>query len=681
MEQQYNVVPLFETVVELPKNVETNVDSNILAIEQAFDQSTIYLTSVVEGNWDQVLSVNGQTGDVWVNPSVNDYTPKTYYAKHDMIAVGGRLYRAIEKIPSAPEKFDVSQWEEVDVVDNILHDFEEEYTYEKGEIITVDGKIYRAKDDFTSTQVINYDDWELISGVIIPEFEPNTNYNKNSLIRVGQSIFAADENFKSGETYNSDDWTIIATALASEEHYDNTTSQLEATTVQEALDELATKAGDFESEINQRVDSIYESLTDQIDRLESDKVDKVDGKGLSTNDFTNEYKQKLDDVESGAEVNVQADWKESDSTSDAYIKNKPAPYVLPQATATVLGGIKAPTRTTEQTRKIGIDESTGELFTEEEAANGIASIKIENAHLIITLADGTKYDSGFLPHGYIKRQTVAEMDGSTQTFTIEPAVNTDDVTYITINGVDYNSEYYTVNTAGNSITTLFPEDAIPTGKLELILTAIGGNEGSANIPRFTNEEAGSFLGSNKEGEIGSTGRGDGTGKVNGWQELKDSIADKNDAIESEIAQKQDIISEGDATQYYRGDKTWQTLDKKAVGLNKVENKSIDEIRQELTGDVTPVEDKFVTGATLYEQLDNDNLKNVRADWDESDTASYAYIRNKPQIVRLVLSTEDIGEGVDLPANTLYGVYTESTDPDSSGTDPESEPESTVESGA
>lgn len=32
---------------------------------------------------------------------------------------------------------------------------------------------------------------------------------------------------------------------------------------------------------------------------------------------------KLDGIESGAEVNVQADWSEADSTSDAYIKNKP----------------------------------------------------------------------------------------------------------------------------------------------------------------------------------------------------------------------------------------------------------------------------------------------------------------------------------------------------------------------
>lgn len=53
------------------------------------------------------------------------------------------------------------------------------------------------------------------------------------------------------------------------------------------------------------------------------KVDKVEGKGLSTNDFTDEDALKLAGIEDGAEVNVQADWDEADNTADDYIKNKP----------------------------------------------------------------------------------------------------------------------------------------------------------------------------------------------------------------------------------------------------------------------------------------------------------------------------------------------------------------------
>lgn len=41
------------------------------------------------------------------------------------------------------------------------------------------------------------------------------------------------------------------------------------------------------------------------------------------NNFTTTLKTKLDGIATGAEVNVQADWNVTDSSSDAYIKNKP----------------------------------------------------------------------------------------------------------------------------------------------------------------------------------------------------------------------------------------------------------------------------------------------------------------------------------------------------------------------
>lgn len=51
-------------------------------------------------------------------------------------------------------------------------------------------------------------------------------------------------------------------------------------------------------------------------------------------------KVKLDGIATGAEVNVQSDWTQADNTKDDFIKNKPAAYVLPAASATVLGGVK-----------------------------------------------------------------------------------------------------------------------------------------------------------------------------------------------------------------------------------------------------------------------------------------------------------------------------------------------------
>lgn len=45
------------------------------------------------------------------------------------------------------------------------------------------------------------------------------------------------------------------------------------------------------------------------------------------NNFTDNDKDKLDGIEAGAEKNVQADWNQSDSSADDYIKNKPANLV------------------------------------------------------------------------------------------------------------------------------------------------------------------------------------------------------------------------------------------------------------------------------------------------------------------------------------------------------------------
>ena len=42
-----------------------------------------------------------------------------------------------------------------------------------------------------------------------------------------------------------------------------------------------------------------------ISNLQSNKVDKIEGKGLSTNDFTNEYKEKLDDLENYDDTEIK----------------------------------------------------------------------------------------------------------------------------------------------------------------------------------------------------------------------------------------------------------------------------------------------------------------------------------------------------------------------------------------
>ena len=67
-------------------------------------------------------------------------------------------------------------------------------------------------------------------------------------------------------------------------------------------------------------------LSDEETNVETalgNKVDKVQGKNLSTNDYTTAEKEKLTAIEAQAQKNVQSDWSQSDNSADDFIKNKP----------------------------------------------------------------------------------------------------------------------------------------------------------------------------------------------------------------------------------------------------------------------------------------------------------------------------------------------------------------------
>lgn len=79
----------------------------------------------------------------------------------------------------------------------------------------------------------------------------------------------------------------------------------------DTLKELADALGDN--------DDAVAALTNQL----ANKVDKETGKGLSTNDYTTAEKTKLAGIAAGAEVNVQPNWTQTNTSADDYIKNKP----------------------------------------------------------------------------------------------------------------------------------------------------------------------------------------------------------------------------------------------------------------------------------------------------------------------------------------------------------------------
>lgn len=98
-----------------------------------------------------------------------------------------------------------------------------------------------------------------------------------------------------------------------EDGWDALSGSFDTTAIEGSIQEVA---DDLASEVT-RATGVEETLNSNITQLQTQKVDKVEGKGLSTNDYTTPEKNKLAAIEAEA--------------------NK---YVLPAATASALGGVK-----------------------------------------------------------------------------------------------------------------------------------------------------------------------------------------------------------------------------------------------------------------------------------------------------------------------------------------------------
>ncbi len=115
------------------------------------------------------------------------------------------------------------------------------------------------------------------------------------------------------------------------------------------------------------------------------------------NNFTTTEKNKLNGIATGAEVNVQSDWNVTDTSSDAFIKNKPT---IPTKTSDLtndsgfITSAAVPTKTSDLTNDSGfITKNVSDLtnyYTETEV-NGMF-----NALVIPTKTSDLVNDSGFL---------------------------------------------------------------------------------------------------------------------------------------------------------------------------------------------------------------------------------------------------------------------------------------------
>lgn len=186
----------------------------------------------------------------------------------------------------------------------------------------------------------------------------------------------------------------IANAIKQAKSYTDTTVTAEQTRAEAAEQKLT---GDLASEITrakgaesanataianevERATGVEETLNSNITQLQTQKVDKVEGKGLSTNDYTTPEKNKLAAIEAEA--------------------NK---YVLPAATASALGGVKIGSNITladggtisitkaNVTSALGVDPTTTYVKKAGDTMTGALtnSSTISGSKLISTVSTGT----------------------------------------------------------------------------------------------------------------------------------------------------------------------------------------------------------------------------------------------------------------------------------------------------
>ena len=119
-------------------------------------------------------------------------------------------------------------------------------------------------------------------------------------------------------------------------------------------------------------------------------------------------KKKLDGIASGAEVNVQADWNTTDSSSDAYIKNKP----------TVLTG-------GSQTSTSSADGGSN-VYTFIKSDGTTSTLTVKNGSKGSTGSTGPKGDTGATGVGIksVSQTTTSTADGGTNVITVTLTDNT-----------------------------------------------------------------------------------------------------------------------------------------------------------------------------------------------------------------------------------------------------------------
>lgn len=216
----------------------------------------------------------------------------------------------------------------------------------------------------------------------------------------------------------------------------------------------------------------------------NNKVDKVTGKRLSTEDYTTEEKNKLAGIANGAEVNVQSDWNVTDTNSDAFIKNKPqnlvqdADYVHTDNNYT----------TAEKNKLSGIATSAQVNVLEGVQVNG-TDLTITNKKVNVTVPTKTSQltndDNVVKDASYVHTDNNYTSTEKSKLSGIEESAQVNKIEHITLGGTEQAITNKTVNLPAYP-TTLPASDvsawAKASTKPSYDFSEIGGSVANSQLP-------------------------------------------------------------------------------------------------------------------------------------------------------------------------------------------------------
>ena len=278
---------------ELDNKITDHTNSTNAALALKADKSDTYTKAQVDAKLSGAYKVKGSS-TFEALPKDNNVVGDVYNITNSF-NLGGKHYDAGTNVVWTEEGWDaLSGSFDTTAIEGSIQEVADDLAQEILDRTQADTTINNNVSSLTNRVKVNEDKLTIVNGT-----ESTTGSIANAI--------------KQAKSYT--DTTVTAEQTRAEAAEQKLTSDL-ASEVTRAKGAESANATAIANEV-ERATGVEETLNSNITQLQTQKVDKVEGKGLSTNDYTTPEKNKLAAIEAEA--------------------NK---YVLPAATASALGGIK-----------------------------------------------------------------------------------------------------------------------------------------------------------------------------------------------------------------------------------------------------------------------------------------------------------------------------------------------------